>query len=140
MGPASITVVRELPIDASLVDEVLARLRRDAAGRPRAYWTLGDRGSADLDVAFTAASDDRTPAWVASGRLCDPEQLAAAGIVVEVRVRDAATCTVELRPSGPLGAWWDARLPEFLDLAHAALDELAEELLWHATRGDVTHA
>ena len=28
-------------------------------------------------------------------------------------------------------------MPALLDLAHAALDELAEELLWHATRDGV---
>ena len=53
----------------------------------------------------------------------------------------------EPRPSTPASSrsnrrrrstpWWTTRTPALLDLAHAALDELAEELLWHATRDDV---
>jgi hypothetical protein len=50
-------------------------------------------------------------------------------------------CELTLRPATPPSAWWTARTPALLDLAHAALDELGEELLWHASRHDVaTHS
>ena len=46
-------------------------------------------------------------------------------------------CEVTLRPELPLTPWWSARIPMLEELAQAALDELAEELLWHATRAGV---
>jgi hypothetical protein len=61
--------------------------------------------------------------------------------VVEVRAGTIDTCELTLRPAIPLSAWWTARTAALLDLARAALDELGEELLWHATRDDVaTHS
>jgi hypothetical protein len=137
----TIAVVRELPIDAALVRDVLVQLRRDALGCP-ITWTLGERGSADLDADFfpvpTEADDasDR-PAWTTTARLWDPDGLAVCHAVVELTVATADACELLVRPELPLTPWWSARGDMLIALAMAALDELGEELLWHATRAGV---
>ncbi len=141
MYGGSISVARALPIDAALVDDVLARLRRDATSS-MVSWTLGDRGSAELDVAFFPvffgfATGGNGPAWTTSARLWDPTAVAVAAAVVELSAVSSDTCELVLRPELPLAPWWEARLPTLVEIAQAALDELAEELLWQATRDGV---
>lgn len=147
MDADGITVARALPIDAALVGDVLIRLRRDASGAV-AHWTLGRLGVAELDVAFFPILTDATgsdagaarPGWTTTARLWDPEGLAMLRAVVELRATDADQCELTICPEVPLAPWWSGRLPELMDLAHATLDELGEELLWHATReGVATH-
>ena len=143
MRGGTISVVRELPIDAALVGDVLVQLRRDALGCAIA-WTLGDRGSADLDAEFfpaLSAVDDvpaARPAWTTTARLWDRDGLAVVHAVVEVTAASSDGCCVMIRPELPLTPWWAARIPMLMDLTQATVDELAEELLWHATRAGVT--
>jgi hypothetical protein len=138
----TISVVRMLPIDAALMGDVLVQLRRDALGCPM-VWTLGNHGSAGLDVEFfpvlTQIDDapDARPAWTTTARLWDRDGLAVAHAAVEVSTVSCDACEVAFRPDMPLTPWWSARIPMLTDLAQAALDELAEELLWHATRAGV---
>jgi len=131
-------MVRGLPIDAALMSDVLVQLRRDALGCPVA-WTLGAHGSADLDAEFfpvpTALADaSNPPAWTTTARLWDTDGLAVIHAVVELSVVGPDTCELIIRPELPLTPWWAARGPMLEALAQAALDELGEELLWHATR------
>jgi hypothetical protein len=142
MYGGSISVVRALPIDAALVDDVLVRLRRDASGS-MLRWTLGERGSAELDVAFFPVffgftSSGAGPAWTTNARLWDPSAVAVAAAVVELNAVSHDTCELTIRPDLPLTPWWEARVPVLLEVATAALDELAEELLWQATRDGVS--
>ena len=143
MDAGGISVARALPIDAALVGDVLIKLRRDVPGAV-ARWTLGGRGAAELDVDFfpiLTASDAACPAWSTTARLWDPAGVALVHMVVELRAVAVDGCELSVRPAAPLSPWWSVRLPALLDLAHAMLDELAEELLWHATRDDVaTHS
>ena len=143
MDAGGICVARSLPIDAALVRDVLIRLRRDVAGGV-ARWTLGGRGSAEIDVEFfpiLSTTGDESPAWSSTARLWDPDGIAMLPAVVEIRADAVDTCEVTLHPVTPVAPWWKSRLPALLDLAHATLDELGEELLWHATRDDVaTHS
>ena len=143
MDAGGICVARSLPIDAALVRDVLIRLRRDVPGGV-ARWTLGERGAAEIDVDFfpiLTATGDPSPAWSSAARLWDPDGVAMFPTVVEIRAGASDTCELTLRPTAPPAPWWTARTPVLLDLAHAALDELGEELLWHATRDDVaTHS
>ncbi len=122
---------------------MLIRLRRDVPGAV-GRWTLGDRGAAEVDVEFfpiVSETDPATPGWTTSARLWDPEGIAMLVAVVEITAATVDTCELTLRPATDLAPWWTARLPALLDLAHATLDELSEELLWHATRDDVaTHS
>jgi hypothetical protein len=143
MSGGSICVARALPIDAALVGTVLGHLRRDTRGTSTA-WTLGTRGSAQVDVDFypvistlniTAADDPQveSPAWTTGARLWDPEAVAMVKAVVAVTVVATDACELTIRPDEPLTPWWEARRPALLELAQATIDELAEELLWHAS-------
>jgi hypothetical protein len=137
-----ISVARALPIDAALVDDVLVRLRRDAHG-PTVTWTLGTRGSAELDVAFFPVffgftASGAGPAWTTNARLWDPSAIAVAAAVVELNAIANDTCELTIRPELPLTPWWEARLPVLAEIAQATVDELAEELLWQATRDGVS--
>jgi hypothetical protein len=134
----SIEVTRALPIDAGLLDDVLLGLRRDADGAAL-RWTLGDHGIAEVESTFTpdAHGEDDVPTWSASARLWDARGLVVAGAVVSIAATtDGGVLTV--RPSTALPSWWEVRLGAFLDLLHAVLDEIAEELLWHATRDRIS--
>ena len=132
MDAGGISVVRALPIDPAIVNGTLLALRRDTPGSATG-WSLGHRGSAEVDVDFvrTGAPD---PTWTATARLWDPEAIAVVRAVVVLTVVGPDGCELSIRPELPLARWWSARMPALLGLAQAALDELAEELLWHATR------
>ena len=71
MDPGGISVARTLPIDGALLGDVLLRLRRDSAASVL-RWTLGDRGSAEVDVSFTSAG----PSWTTTARLWNHTGLA----------------------------------------------------------------
>jgi hypothetical protein len=143
MSGGSICVTRSLPIDAALVGTVLVQLRRDTPGSSTA-WTLGGRGSAQVDVNFfpvisslnisaaNGAPAER-PAWTTSARLWDPEAVAMVHAVVEVSAVATDECELTIRPDLPLAPWWEARVPALIELAQATVDELAEEMLWHAS-------
>lgn len=145
MDAGGISVARSLPIDAALVPKVLNRLRRDVPGGA-ARWTLGGRGAAEIDVDFfpiisDPGADAPKPAWSSTARLWGPDGVALLAAVVEIRTETIDTCGLTLRAAPDLAPWWSARIPALLDLAHAALDELGEELLWHASRDNVaTHS
>jgi len=136
MEPGGVT--RALPIDATLLNGVLLRLRRDAE-RPVARWTLGPHGSMELDVDFlpVLGAGRLGATWTSAVTLWPHDQVALARMTVEIGVRAVDMCEIALRPAGALDPRWGAHEPALRDLAHAALDEIAEELLWHATRGDV---
>lgn len=139
MDAGGISVARALPIDAALLRDVLIRLRRDAAGSVT-RWTLGELGVAEVDVAFfpiLTAAGAAIPAWSSTARLWDTDGVALVHVAIELRAVGADGCELTLHPEATLAPWWSDRLPALLDLAHATLDELAEELLWHATRDGV---
>ena len=132
MEPGGIRVARTLPIDGSLLGDVLLRLRRDTQGAA-VRWNLGARGAVEIEVNFVSDG----PVWRTSGRIWDRNGLALAPVewALDPRADDDVELTVA--PSGELSPWWQSRVPDLLDLAHAALNELAEELLWHAARAGV---
>lgn len=138
----SSTVERLLPIDATLIGPVLTRLRRDATGRHQ-RWTLGGHGTVELDVDFRplpSTPERGGPSWEGSVRLWDADHLAVAQCTIVVSAQTAATCALELLADDQLTPWWQERRPTLVHLAQAAVDEIAEELLWHATREDVVPA
>ncbi len=133
MNPGGISVGRTLPIDGALLGEVLLRLRRDSA-EPALRWTLGRRGAAEVDVSFTSAGT----AWTTKARLWNQSGLAVAAARLQLEVLGADEVRLTLQPTLPPAAAWGDDASDLLDLARAALDELAEELLWHATRVGLT--
>jgi hypothetical protein len=122
MEPGDIVVDRTLPIDGALLGDVLLRLRRDAHGAI-VQWTLGDHGTAEVDVNFTSDGSG----WHASARVWPRRQFRVTN--VGLRLTPVAGDAVELRV--------EARL-DVADLLRALTDELAEELLWHAARAGVS--
>ncbi len=131
MEPGSRSVTRSLPIDGALLGDVCLRLRRDTAGGV-VRWTLGDRGSAEVDANFT--SDGLS--YATTGRVWNPTGLALAGVTI-VLDGDPDRVLLTLIPHATLPEWWLARPDELSTLAGAVVDELAEELLWHAARAAV---
>ena len=133
MEPGDIAVARTLPIDGALLGNVLLRLRRDTEGAA-VQWTLGDHGTAELDVNFVPDE----AGWRTAARLWQRNRLAV--VTVTFALRRVADDTLELRLEtvSDLPEWWRANLDAFVVLARAFVDELAEELLWHATHAGVS--
>jgi hypothetical protein len=133
MAPGNITVSRTLPIDSALLGDVLLRLRRDSGTGPLRF-RLGERGSVEVDVNFTSSGST----WTTPARVWDPGGLAVAGIALRLDGSAPDQVDLTLQLTAALTPWWQERLPQLLDLAHAALDEVAEELLWHASRAGIS--
>ena len=127
MNPARTSMARTLPIDGALLGDVMLRLRRDTPAS-LLRWTLGDRGTAEVDVCFTSAG----PAWTTTARLWNRAGLAVTAATLQLVATGADEVRLTLEPAE------SHQGRELLDLARAALDELAEELLWHATRAGLT--
>jgi hypothetical protein len=108
---------------------VIARLRAETSGSTLG-WNLGERGSCELNVAFA----NRSGTFVTSARLWDPSRASYATVDVTLAPYDTHESLLEFHPAEAIGEWWSSRLPAYLDLAHAALEELAQELLFQHTR------
>jgi len=132
MNPGGISVGRTLPIDGALLSEVLHRLRRDCAASAL-RWTLGARGTAEVDVAFTTEGLE----WTTKARLWNGSGLVVTAATVRVTATAVDELCLTLEPTLPPAAAWGDAAVELTDLARAAMDELAEELLWHATRAGI---
>jgi len=123
-------VARRLPIGADELERVLLRLRRDCVDQ-QISWTLGDHGACELDATFLRVASGGPPTFAARGRLWDRAHLALAPIAIVITVRDDE-CDIDVRP-GVLAAWWRNHPSQYVRLARAAVEELAQELLWCAT-------
>ena len=123
MDPEDIGMQRILPIDGALLADVLLRLRRDSPATVL-RWTLGGRGAAEVDVCFTSAGTD----WTTTARLWNETGMRMTPATLRLAASSADAVCVTLEPAAPAS-------PE---LARAAVDEFAEELLWHATRAGIT--
>jgi hypothetical protein len=131
MDPAAITVVRTLPIDGALLGDVLLRFRRDSSASAL-RWTLGDRGTAEVDTCFTSAG----PGWTTEARLWNTTGRAVTAATLQLVATDVDEVQLTLEPN--LAPVCGADALELSDLARAAVDELAEELLWHASHAGLT--
>jgi len=133
MDPAGIQMTRALPIDGALLGDVLLRLRRDSPASAL-RWTLGGLGTAEVDARFTSAG----PGWTTEARLWNAAGRAVVAVTVRLAASDADEVLLTLESNlAPAPAWGDAG-GELSALARAAVDELAEELLWHATRAGLS--
>ena len=135
MDPASMSIGRTLPIDGALLSDVLLRFRRDSSASAQ-RWTLGDLGAAEVDVSFVSAG----AAWTTTARLWNQTGLAVTAATVQVIATGADEVRVTLVPTLPPAPAWGREGRLLADLARATLDELAEELLWHATRAGLTQS
>jgi hypothetical protein len=139
IGIDHISIARRLPIEASELAPVLARLRAETSGSTL-RWNLGERGSCDVEVTFTRPVNGSGPNRAGTGGFVSSASLSAPGcdenatVAVSLVGCDAQESQLEFHPATPIGDWWAAHLPAYLDLAHAALEELAQELLYQHTR------
>ena len=132
MDRGGMSVARTLPIDGALLGDVILRLRRDST--PALRFTLGNRGTAEIDVGFTSVGSG----WATTARLWSHGGLVVTPSTLQLMATGADEVCLTLEPVLP--AKPAGRNPgcDLLDLARAALDELAEELLWHASRAGFT--
>jgi hypothetical protein len=118
------------------------QLRRDYP-EARRRWTLGEHGSFEMRaeiVEIAARFHGGHTELHMSGRLWDPAGTTMTGVDVEMRPVNRTAVDVVLQPSQRLPEWFrEHDLEHWRELAHAALDELCEELLFYASRdrGDV---
>ena len=134
MDPGGISVVRKLPIDGALLGDVLLRFRRDSTASAL-RWTLGDRGTAEVETCFTSAG----AGWTANARLWNKSGRAVTAATLQLVATDVDEVCLTLEPNLAPGPVWGVQARELAELATAAVDELAEELLWYATRTDSAH-
>ena len=132
MEPGRESVTRTVAIDGAFLGEVLLYLRRDARTTVL-RWTLGDRGTAEIDACFEACETG----WKTGARLWSPNGLAVAAAIVYAEATSSEEIALRLQPTLPPQGWGEQGEP-FTALAECALDELAEELLWHASRSGLT--
>jgi hypothetical protein len=133
IGTDEISITRRLPIERDALAPVLARLRAETSGTIL-VWGLGERGSCELDVTFPCPVARGAVGFATKGRLCDPERASIAPIVVSLVACSGAEAELAFHPAESVGGWWSTHLPQYLDLAHAAMEELAQELLFQHAR------
>ncbi len=133
---AHIEVTRTLRTDAATFAAALVALRREMSGLSQ-RWSLGDLGSVELDSRPSVPGTTAAGRSEFTGRLWNPAGDAVTAIRLITRADDddcGNAIIVTLAPTAALAPWFTANLPVALDLAQAALDELCEELLYHAAR------
>ena len=96
MNPAGTSVARTLPIDGALLGDVMLRLRRDTPAS-LLRWTLGDRGTAEVDACFTSAG----PAWTTNARLWNRAGLAVTAATLQLVATGADEVRLTLEPTMP---------------------------------------
>jgi hypothetical protein len=141
MTAGGISVARTLPIDGALLSDVLLRLRRDSPASVL-RWTLGDLGCAEVDVAFVTAGSATAGhgagiTWTSTARLWNHSGLVVATAALTLAVLSVDEVRLTLDSDGEPGPVWGECGEELTAVAQAALDELGEELLWHATRAGI---
>jgi hypothetical protein len=133
MNPGGINVERTLPIDGALLAEVLLRLRRDSPASTL-RWTLGDRGAAEIEVSFTSDG----PTWTTRVRLWNYAGLSVTPATLRLVATAPDEVHLTLEPAPAPRPASDGDIAAISELGLAAVNELAEELLWHATRAGLT--
>ena len=134
MFPGVSSATRTLPVDAVLLDEAVLQIRRDTEGSVL-RWTLGRRGAAEVETDFVRHG----LGWTTSVRLWNASGLAVAAAMLRCMPAGADQVCVTLEPTLPAApAVWGDDGAELFDLARVALDEFAEELLWHVSRAGLT--
>jgi hypothetical protein len=129
---AHIEVTRTLRLDTASFADALVGLRREMAGLSQ-HWNLGDRGSFELDSRLSPPARRSLGRSDLTGRLWNTAGDAIAPVRITATSDDLVT-VVALLPNGTAGSWFETHLHEHVGLAHAAVDELCEELLYHASQ------
>lgn len=126
-----VRVSRKVRIDESVLSSALLRLRRDQPA-PFARWTLGDRGSFEIDAWFDTAGAISGSALRATGWLLGPQGDMVRIDIVAAPGHECSMLSIETL--APLPSLWEREPACLRDLARTALAELDEELRWQASR------
>src|SRR5213078_2427713 len=115
-------IERTLPFAPALVPDVLGQLWRATAASPL-RWTLGDRGTAGIDLPFVPANGTRGPArWKSNARLWTRAGSEPVVVVISLRGRgdDAVDLTLRLADG-------QRERTEDMDLARASVARRGDE-------------
>ena len=126
-----VKVSRRLPMDAAALRVAMLFLALDTLSEAR-RWTLGPLGAVDIDPEFTPASNDGqngTRRSSTRARLCAPD-----GYTVDAEIVLATHTGTEPRLSLIADPGCESQREPLVTAARAAIDELAEELLFFGSR------
>jgi hypothetical protein len=132
----TLDIERTLPFAPALLPDVLGRLWRATAASPL-RWTLGDRGTAGIDLPFvsTNGTHGNLRRWNSNARLWSVAGSEPVVVVIGLQARSDHAVDLTLRLADGQRERADDR-----ELARALVAELAEELLWHASRHEAAAA
>jgi hypothetical protein len=134
-GAADGHVARLLELDAGRSGAAVLSLRREFGGQTE-RWTLGSLGTFEIDAAFVGvtlqASTFAPQRITTSGRLWVDGVLAVAPVEVALLSTARPPTELSITPVGLLPPPLAADPGTYRGLALAALEELAEALLYHA--------
>ncbi len=130
-----VEVARLLEMDAPSSANAVLALRRELGGADL-RWTLGGLGTFELDAAFvgmqlTGGSPFDHQRITTTARLWSPNGAAVVPVDVTLASARRPPSELSIAPSVPLPPSFAADVDAYEALARAALDELAEELLYH---------
>ncbi len=119
-------------------------VRREMSGALQ-RWSLGDHGTFEMDsqfVGLTLSSQSRAgdQRIETTGRLWSPDGMAVVGIAIALESALAPPTQVTIIPTTTLPPTFANNLESLRVLTFAAIEELCEELLFHAAalRGSAT--
>src|SRR5438552_3411112 len=126
-------VARLLEIDAAHAASAVLALRRETNGTDL-RWTLGGLGTFELDTAFVgvqlvAGAPFGHQRITTTARLWSPREIAVVPVDVTLASAQRPPTELSIGPAVPLPPSFASDVDAYEALAHAALDELAEELL-----------
>jgi hypothetical protein len=122
---------RRLPIDAEHLARVVARLRLDVTTAALS-WSLGERGNCEVDVSFAPFAHPHGIGFTTTALVWNP--FTAARLDVRLEPCADGESQLTMRPAEPATrSWADANRGDH-ELVEAALEELAQELLWQHSR------
>lgn len=134
-GAADGHVARLLELDAGRAGAAVLSLRREFGGISE-RWTLGGLGTFEIDAAFVGVTLQATtfaPQRITtSGRLWVDGVLAVAPLEIALLSTAKPPTELSIAPVGLLPPALAADPTTYRTLALAALDELAEAILYHA--------
>jgi hypothetical protein len=129
---------RSLALRPRAASRAVLRLR--AEGSLHRRLSLGERGSFELGgdvVEVERGARGRRVGIHLAGRIWDPSGTRMTGVDIEVHAAPGGSVEIGISPSQRLPEWFRERdLEHWTELARAALDEVCEELLWHAGHDD----
>ena len=134
-GHSAIRVARPLELSTIQVAIAVVAFTRELDS-PTHRWTLGDYGSFELDSALSGQTLGETTrrgeqCITTRGRLWSADGMVVSSVQLTIESGIAVQSEIALTARAPLPPAFAADLPCYLELADAAVAEVAEELRYH---------